>query len=64
MGTLLTGQAQRLRFADLIEKLYQDYRRNDRRSLDRATRAVKHLDLFFGDYRAIDIVDEAIEKYV
>ncbi len=64
MGTLLTGQAQRLRFEDLTDKLYQDYRRNSRRSLDRVERAVTHLDGFFMDFRACDITDEAIERYV
>ena len=57
-GTLITGQAQRLRFNDLVEKLYQDYRRNGRRSLDRVERAVKHLDRCFGEYRACEITDE------
>ena len=63
-GTLITGQAQRLRFNDLVEKLYQDYRRNGRRSLDRVERAVKHLDRCFGEYRACEITDEAIDRYV
>jgi len=63
-GTLLTGQAQRLRFSDLTEKLYLDYRRNGRRSLDRVERAVAHLDRYFGDCRASEITDEAIEHYV
>jgi integrase len=63
-GTLITGEAQRLRFSDLAEKLYLDYRRNSRRSLDRVGRAVKHLNGYFGDYRASDITDEAIERYV
>ncbi len=63
-GTLLTGQAQRLRFSDLAERLYLDYRRNGRRSLDRVERAVAHLNGYFGDYRASEITDEAIERYV
>jgi integrase len=63
-GTLVTGQAQRLRFSDLVEKLYLDYRRNGRRSLDRVERAVSHLDQYFGDYRANKITDEVIERYV
>ena len=63
-GTLLTGQAQRLRFCDLVEKLYLDYRRNGRRSLDRVEDAVSHLDRYFGEYRASEITDEAIDRYV
>jgi integrase len=63
-GTLITGEAQRLRFNDLVEKLYTDYRRNGRRSLDRVKRAVSHLDQYFGDFRARDITDEIIERYI
>jgi hypothetical protein len=63
-GTLLTGQAQRLRFSDLVEKLYLDYRRNGRRSLDRVERAVSHLDRYFGEYRASEITDETIDRYI
>ena len=58
-GTLITGQAQRLRISDLVERLYLDYRRNGRRSLDRVERAVAHLEGHFGDFRASDINDEA-----
>ena len=52
------------RFSDLVKRLYQDYRHNGRRSLDRVERAVNHLELFFGDYRASEITDEAIERYI
>ncbi len=63
-GTLITGSAQRLRFGDLVEKLYLDYKRNSRRSIDRVQDAVSHLEDFFAEYRASDISDEAIERYV
>ena len=63
-GTLITGQAQRLGFKDLTERLYQDYRRNGRRSLDRVECAIIHLERYFADYRACEITDEAIERYV
>ena len=63
-GTLITGEAQRIRFADLVERLYLDYRRNGRRSLDRAQDAVAHLDKYFGEFRANEITDEAIEDYL
>jgi integrase len=64
MGTLITGQAQRLTFNDLKERLYQDYRHNGRRSLDRVESAVCHLERFFGEWRASEITDEAIERYI
>ncbi|HYK87525.1 MAG TPA: tyrosine-type recombinase/integrase [Acidobacteriota bacterium] len=64
IGTLVTGQAQRLRFVDLAERLYQDYRHNGRRSLDRVHRGVAHLDRFFTEFRASEVNDEAIERYV
>jgi|WetSurMetagenome_2_1015567.scaffolds.fasta_scaffold11320_5 integrase len=63
-GTIITGSAQRLLFSDLVGKLYLDYKRNSRRSIDRVEDAVSHLDDFFAEYRAIDITDEAIERYV
>jgi integrase len=63
-GTLITGSAQRLRFNDLADKLYLDYKRNGKRSIDRAEDAVSHLEDFFAEYRATDITDEAIERYV
>jgi integrase len=63
-GTLITGQAQRLQFKDLVEKLYLDYRRNSRRSIDRVKDAVTHLEKYFGEFRATEITDEAIEGYV
>ncbi len=63
-GTLVTGSAQRLKFEDLVGKLYHDYRRNSRRSIDRVEAAVSHLGDFFAGYRASDITDEEIEHYV
>jgi integrase len=63
-GTLITGSAQRLQFSDLVDKLYLDYKRNGRRSIDRVEDAVSHLDDFFVEYRTTDITDEAIERYV
>ena len=63
-GTLITGSAQRLQFGDLVNKLYLDYKRNSRRSIDRVEDAVSHLNDFFAEYRASDITDEAIERYV
>jgi hypothetical protein len=48
----------------LVERLYEDYHRNGRRSLDRVERAVAHLDRYFGKYKASEISDEAIECYV
>ncbi len=63
-GTLITGQAQKLRFDDLTEKLYQDYRNNGRRSIDRVKSAVHHLSQDFGECRAGEITDEAIERYI
>ncbi len=63
-GTLITGHAQRLQFSDLVDKLYLDYRRNSRRSIDRVEDAVSHLEYYFSEFRASDISDEAIEQYV
>ena len=63
-GTLVTGQAQRLNFNNLKEKLLQDYRNNGRRSIDRVERAIHYLEQYFGECRASEITDEAIERYI
>lgn len=63
-GTLTVGQAERLTFQDLVNGLERDYRRNGRRSLDRAQDAVDHLRSYFGQSRAIEIVTSSIDQYV
>jgi integrase len=63
-GKLLIGRAERFCFDDLAELLKRDYRLNKRRSLDRAERAIYHLRMHFGNYRAVDIGDHDLDGYV
>lgn len=57
-------EGERLKFSDLMAMVEKDYIRNKRRSLDRAQRAIKHLDGFFDRIRALDVEENAIEQYV
>lgn len=63
-GRLLSAPAERLKFGDLCQLITKDYSRNQRRSLDRAERAMKHLRRFFGCYRPADISKQSIESYL
>ena len=63
-GTLVLGQGERFRFDDMAELLRRDYRINQRRSLERAERAIKHLRHHFANHRAIDITDHMVDAYV
>ena len=54
----------RVKFDDLCEDLFTDYRINGKKSLDRTKISVAHLEKFFGDVRAIDIDTSKIRQYI
>jgi integrase len=55
----------RVRFEDLIEALFTDYKINGRKSLDRAELSVnKHLEPFFNGMRVVDITTPIINDYI
>ena len=55
----------RVRFEDLVEALFTDYKINERKSLDRAELSVnKHLEPFFNGMRVVDITTPAINEYI
>jgi hypothetical protein len=53
----------RTMFEDLTVMLVNDYRANERRSLNRVEDAINHLREFFGNYRAIAITNDGITAY-
>jgi integrase len=56
-------KAEDVTFADLADMLRTNYKLNQRRSLDRAERAITHLEASLGDTCAVDITYERIERY-
>lgn len=63
-GRLIGPDAERTTFEDLAEMLLADYRVNERRSLDRAQRALAQLRGFFGLSRVIEITRDRLDAYV
>jgi integrase len=63
-GRLVVGQGERLDFKAMSERLLSDYRRNRRRSIDRAEDGIGHLDAYFGGWRASEIDSGMIEQFV
>ena len=63
-GRLVGPDVERTTFEDLAEMLFNDYRVNGRKSLDRAERSVEHLKVFFGRSRAMDITPDRVSVYI
>lgn len=63
-GRLIGPEVERTTFADLAQMLFDDYRLNSRKSLDRAQRSVEHLKPVFGLDRAVNITPDRIAAYV
>jgi integrase len=63
-GKLVIGEGERLKFEGFADLVVRDYQRNQRRSLDRAQRAIKRLKAFFGGFRPIVITKAMIDQYV
>ncbi len=63
-GRLAGPDVERTTFEDLAEMLFDDYRVNGRKSLDRAQRSVKHLSRIFGRARVLDITADRVSAYV
>ena len=63
-GRLVGPDVERTSFEDLAEMLFDDYRVNGRKSLDRAERSVKHLRGFFDHARVVDITSDRLSSYI
>ncbi|UCH01192.1 MAG: site-specific integrase [Deltaproteobacteria bacterium] len=54
----------RIKFDELADDFLRDYRLNQRKSLVRAERSVRHLSAYFGGMRITDITTSAIQIYI
>jgi integrase len=54
----------RVTFADLRQRVEQQYKSDKRRSLDRVKLALSNLEKFFAAYRAADITPKALRMYI
>jgi len=63
-GKLPSVYFDKVRFEQLAEDFLRDYRINEKRSLPRAERSIKHLTEHFEGWRIPSITTPAIENYV
>ena len=54
----------RVKFEELAEDFLTDYRINNKKSLIKAERSVKHLKEFFGGMKAVEITTPKIKEYI
>jgi integrase len=54
---------KKIRWADLVALIKDDYAARKNRSTKRLEYALDHLEAFFGDYRAVNITPDAIRTY-
>ncbi len=64
LGRLVGPQMERTTFEDLAHMLVDDYRVNERKSLDRAELSIKHLRGTFGRSRAVEITTDRVSAYI
>ena len=57
-------RSEKVRFEELAQDFINDYRVNNKKSIERAERSVKHLQTFFEGIRAIDITTDRIKNYI
>jgi len=63
-GKYFEVEAQYVTFDELADDLVVDYKINQRRSLDRTQRSLKHLGFFFVKMRMADITTRLIQSYI
>jgi len=57
-------KVEKIRYEELEQDFINDYKVNKKKSLSRAERSTKHLKVFFGGIRAIDITTDRIRQYI
>jgi integrase len=57
-------KVEKVRFEELAEDFLNDYRVNEKKSIERAEMSLKHLENFFKGFRAIEITTDKIKDYV
>ncbi len=63
-GRFVGPNVERTTFEDLAKMLVDDYKVNERKSLDRAERSTEHLRGTFGSSRAVDITADRVTAYI
>ena len=63
-GRLVGPDIERTTFDELAQMLFEDYRINGRKALDRAQLSVKHLSEAFGHSLVLDISTDRVSKYI
>ncbi|MEE9591684.1 MAG: site-specific integrase [Thermodesulfobacteriota bacterium] len=68
-GQIVKGEfsglrAEKITFDELAQDLINDYKANNRKSIDRAKSSVNHLKGYFEGIRAIDITTDKIRDYI
>lgn len=63
-GHFVGPQVEKTTFEELGQMLVDDYRVNERKSLDRARRSIDRLGTFFGGCRALDITPDRVSAYI
>ncbi|MCJ7484116.1 MAG: site-specific integrase [Thermodesulfovibrionales bacterium] len=63
-GKVPSVQFEKTTFDQLVEGLLQDYRINDRKSLDRVEKSVEHLRGTFSGMKAVQITTPVINEYI
>lgn len=63
-GRPVGPRIERTTFEDLAKMLIDDYRVNNHKSTDRAELAVRHLQRFFGGWRAVEITSDQFSAYI
>ncbi len=63
-GKILPLEAERMKFSDLTKLVIRDYKRNERKSTERAEAAIWHLSSYFGETKPAEIDFSAIDAYV
>lgn len=57
-------RVEKIRFEELAQDVLNDYKVNNKKSIDRAERSIKHLITFFEGVRTIDITTDRIRTYI
>lgn len=57
-------RAEKIRYEELAQDFLNDYKTNQKRSLERAEMSLKRLHTFFQQMRAIDITTDRIKSYI
>jgi len=57
-------RVEKIRYEELAQDFLNDYRINEKRSIARAERSLKHLKGFFEGMRAIDITTDRVRAYI